>query len=305
MFNFVNPQAVLISNADPLKKIELAGRTCYKSEDKITDTSAKKFVRRLMDSHHTAMVEHAVVVFDVTGYVEKYHLPFTAQNPYLRTTSRPGRKLVSGNVRAINEFEDFATKLLQQELFNEFPDLVYDEELMYNKISGIQLVDLDSLPGLTLEEIEAHKALTLRLTTDRGVTHELVRHRPCSFAQESTRYVNYKEGISVALPAGFYERPVEVQEEYQKAFEDANRHYARLIELGQKPQEARAVLPTATKTEIVVTANVAEWNHIFNLRLFGTTGAPHPDIKALMEIAYEEAGKDPLVAQYREMTAEK
>lgn len=161
-----------------------------------------------------------------------------------------------------------------------------------------KIIDIDTTPNLSLEELAQHKYLSFRLVTDRGVTHELVRHRIPSFGQESTRYVNYMEGIAICLPTGFYERPEIVQMEYQAAFVDADNHYRKLIELGEKPQQARAVLPTALKTEIVVTTNLAEWNHIWNLRMFGTTGAPHPDIKALMDKVYMQAVTIPTVSQY-------
>lgn len=305
MFQFVNPSATMITEADHFKRIEAAGRTCYKSEDRITDTSARGFVRGLMNSRHTAMVEHAVFVFDVS-HVSVDVLVSLNACPYINLTlnGENGRALASGNLRAINEqaAHSLGAAMLLKALFNLDAGLVYENELMSDcNVDDVKIVDIDTIPNLSAHEIEQHKHLTFRLITDRGVTHELVRHRPPSYGMESTRYVNYLAGISICLPTGFYEKPEVVQEEYQLAFQDADNHYRRLIELGEKPQQARAVLPTALKTEIVVTTNIKEWNHIWNLRLFGTTGAPHPDIKALMEQVYAIAGTDQTVAKYLAM----
>lgn len=316
---FVNPTATLITEKDPYKKIELAGRTCYKSEDKITDESAPKFVRALIKSQHTAMLEHQTFVFELKcpyhDVMEKY-LDIMYNHPYIHTTDyewpqfEERRVLVSGNVRALNECED-AWPMLKA-LQKEYPALVYSSDSLYlNRVNDgawhditASIVDLDTLPNLTMTEVHVHKTLTFRVVTDRGVTHEMVRHRPASYAQESTRYVSYQNGISIALPTGYMEKAMEVQEEYETAFFDAESHYRALLDLGEKPQQARAVLPTGLKTEIVMTTNLAEWQHFFNLRLWGTTGAPHPDMKTVAGLMYDEAlNKDPVFAKWASMTS--
>lgn len=298
----IKPSAVLIDNIDPFKKIELAGRTCYKSEAKITSDSSKAFVQRLIKNGHTAMLEHQVFMFELNtrnnyNQREKY-LKYLRSCKFLNVTDnfddfelnnvqRKQRILVSGNLRAICERN--INDPIFRELRRKYPDLVYGKAAEpplseMNRFASVKakLVNLNDYEDLTQTELYTHCHITLKLTTDRGVTHELVRHRLCSFAQESTRFVNYKEGISIALPADFKEKAPEIQEEYEKAFMDAETHYCHLIEMGETPQQARAVLPTALKTEIVVTANMSEWHHIFDLRLNGTTGTPHPDMKALM-----------------------
>ncbi len=303
---YIKPYVELIDEKDPFKKIELAGRTCYKSEAKITDDSAKKFVCGLIKSKHTAMVEHQVFVFqpDYKNSGElMYFLDAIRAAGYLRITSvrtaaGNWRTLISGNVRALNECSNAGPLL--REVQGVYPELVYAPENNLELFPNVKvnLVNLDDISDLTYEEVETHKNFTFRFITDRGVTHELVRHRPCSFAQESTRYVNYKQGISIALPTGFYEKPEAVQEEYTTAFWDSEKHYCNLIEMGESPQQARAVLPTALKTEIVVTTTFAEWLHILNLRMVGTTGAPHPDIKTVMEMAYAHMCEDPIIQKY-------
>ncbi len=130
-----------------------------------------------------------------------------------------------------------------------------------------------------------HYGITAKFVTDRGISHEIVRHRLASFAQESTRYCNYikdKFGneISVIKPQelvkGSFEYIV-----WKKQCEQAEKAYFKLIDNGVSPETARSVLPTSLKTTIVMTANVREWRHFLNLRAIGTTGKPHPDMQAL------------------------
>lgn len=134
-----------------------------------------------------------------------------------------------------------------------------------------------------------HYSFSVLFTVDRGVSHELVRHRVASFAQESTRYCNYgHEGeITVILPV-FFDTGMGVNsnsivfEEWKQSCEVAERKYISLLEKGATPQEARAVLPNSLKTDIVVTANLREWRHILSLRAVGTTGKPHPQMREVM-----------------------
>lgn len=142
------------------------------------------------------------------------------------------------------------------------------------------------------EAMIEHSFLSVKFTVDRGVSHELVRHRIASFAQESTRYCNYakdKFGAECAfidLEPGIMldnkmkkmsgEEIALVMAEWTSAMEDAERHYMRLLELGATPQIARAVLPNSTKTEITVSANYREWRNFFKLR---TPITAHPQMR--------------------------
>lgn len=131
---------------------------------------------------------------------------------------------------------------------------------------------------------------------DRGVSHELVRHRLAAWAQESTRFCNYILGkfggqITVIYPPDFCITTDKVSAEVVKdrrriLFETIEQHYMWEIEQGIKPQIARGVLPTALKTEIWITANLREWMHIFSLRLEGASGPPHPQMVELMGLTY-------------------
>lgn len=133
------------------------------------------------------------------------------------------------------------------------------------------------------ESMIEHSSLSVKFIVDRGVSHELVRHRIASFAQESTRYVNYAKDKFGSECNFIYLRPgIEldnkmknmtademafVLKEWHEAMEDAEKHYMKMIELGATPQIARSVLPNSTKTEITITANYREWRNFFKLRV--------------------------------------
>lgn len=129
-----------------------------------------------------------------------------------------------------------------------------------------------------------HVNLSVLFITDRGVTHELVRHRLAAYNQESTRYCNYSSNkfngdVQFIIPHDMCDWQESDRKTFKAACEDAESYYKTLIFHGMSPQEARAVLPTCTKAEIVMTANLREWRHVFELRC--TAGA-HPQIQALL-----------------------
>lgn len=150
------------------------------------------------------------------------------------------------------------------------------------------------------EAMLEHASITVGFVTDRGITHELVRHRIASFAQESTRYCRYSDDkfgneityvdikdaldidpVTSKLDA---EKKMLIVDEWISACEDAEKHYLKMIDLGCSPQMARSVLNNSTKSKIVVTANIREWRHILKLRAVGTTGKPHPQMVQLMSV---------------------
>lgn len=125
-----------------------------------------------------------------------------------------------------------------------------------------------------------HSSLSVKFVVDRGVSHELVRHRLASFAQESTRYCNYSNDkfgkeITVIEPC-FFSSLSDSYTFWKHAMESAEEHYFSLLDSGATPQEARSVLPNSTKTEITITANYREWRNFFKLR---TTKAAHPQMR--------------------------
>lgn len=140
-----------------------------------------------------------------------------------------------------------------------------------------------------------HGSATVRFVTNRGVTHELVRHRLCAFAQESTRYVKYDGEMEFILPVSHLKKSdldddtslslythMEENRRFKEGLQTVENVYKDLLRQGWQPQSAREILPNALKTEIVVTANYREWRHILELRALGTTGKPHPQMQSLM-----------------------
>ena len=190
----IEPKVKLVNAPDYttlLSTVEQAGRTCYKSEDKITDGSAEKFVRNILKRGHEAVIEHA--------------------------------------------------------------------------------------------------SLTVRFTCDRGVSHEIVRHRLAAYCQESTRYCNYsKDGfggeITVIKPMSFdcSDSPYRI---WKRSCENAETAYFDLLNEGCTPQEARSVLPNSLKTEVVMTADMREIRHFLRLRC---SSSAHPDMKVIANLLLKE-----------------
>lgn len=145
------------------------------------------------------------------------------------------------------------------------------------------------------EAMLEHYSFSVKFTVDRGVSHEIVRHRIASFAQESTRYCNYgnaEGGISVIKPYNLGAS----YKSWLSSVQSAETAYLSMLESGSTPQEARSVLPTCLKTEIVMTANLREWRHFFNLRAIGVTGKPHPQmVEVALPLLREVQSKIPVI----------
>jgi thymidylate synthase (FAD) len=202
--NLIKPSYQILTDINPfqvIRNIEAAGRTCYKSEGKITNNSASDFVTKIIKSGHESVIEH--------------------------------------------------------------------------------------------------ESISVRFICDRGVSHELVRHRLASFSQESTRYCNYSGGVTFIIPPwvdiepGEYEFATQyikfskdaLSRQWCGAMEMAEAAYKDMLQFGWSPQQARSVLPNSLKTEIVMTANLREWRHILKLR---TAKAAHPQMREIMCPLLEE-----------------
>jgi thymidylate synthase (FAD) len=278
-----------------LKKIELVGRTCYKSEDKITDDSAEKFVSNLIKSGHEAMLEHASFCFEVDQMLYKRtqdvinwleEMNFTS---FLRFT-HDGRYIISGNVRAWRSFFAAVIKLLEKlpyvfksfikdypVLFPEFQKVKFNGKTKDSFMKPLSICDLK-----TENEFLTHCDITVKFIVDRGVSHELVRHRVASFAQESTRYCNYGKDkfggqLTFIIPL-YLDYKSAGWNVWKETMEKCEKSYFDLLNIGLTPQEARAVLPNSIKTELMMTANAAEWIHFFELRACNKTGKAHPQM---------------------------
>lgn len=147
------------------------------------------------------------------------------------------------------------------------------------------------------ESVLEHSLLTVRFTCDRGVSHEIVRHRMAAYTQESTRYCNYASGkfgreITFVAPSTLKKDSIEYFEWYQ-ACDEAEKNYIACVQLNMKPEQARAVLPMSVKTEVVMSANYREWRHFIKLRCAKTA---HPDIRKLaLELLCELQLRIPVV----------
>lgn len=315
---------ILPKQKNLMKKIELVARTCYKSEDLITEDSCIKMVNNLIQRQHYAMLEHATLVLnvdsnsfnDALGLVNhlekglKLRKDYKTFKSYLNFTDYNAYYIISGNIRAWIEFLSecveaigkiplFFKKYLEQNktednlvLFKSFYQenggmFVYPEE----EIWSCQIKDTSKL---SIRERLIHETLSVKFTVDRGVTHELVRMRDCSFAQESTRYCNYSKGkfgneITVIepcfwniIPENSTPESIACYNAWYDSCKYSETQYFKILNNGGTPQQARDVLPTSVKADIIMTTNIREWVHILELRALGTTGKPHPQMEEVM-----------------------
>lgn len=256
------------------KFIELAGRTCYKSENKITEDSASEFVHRMVKSGHGAMLEHGTVyltipisdISDPTIY--KYIL-----NPYSKAFIDFTNSYITTNYRVLVE--------------NNW---------------------LDDLKYISEPYLFHAKRTTVKFICDRGVSHEFVRHRVFSFAQESTRYCNYTKDkfdseLTFIIPCwikdikednyysfiDYHSDNIDGSKEWYDSCLNAEKVYFALIEDNNwKPQEARSVLPNSLKTELIMTGFDSDWQNFFKLRC--ATNA-HPQAKELADMLKDKFNK--------------
>lgn len=271
------------------KQIERAGRVCYKSEDKITEDSAKGFVGRMVKSGHGAMLEHGTVYLKI---------------PY-------------GTMDDRGEFSN--EPIVIKYIDNPYSVVMNNSENDYWYITSnyrviIENGWIDDLQYLC-EPTEFHaKRITVHFVCDRGVSHEFVRHRVMSFAQESTRYCNYSKDkfgneltfiiprwLSLSNGSYTYDYPNGFTKDGSKwdsklelntfllSLVRSEATYLELIEQGWIAQQARAVLPNSLKTELVMTGFVSDWKRFFRLRSrIAKTGKPHPQAQELADPLMDE-----------------
>ncbi len=196
--HIILPSIEIIDSIDGIKiikKIEKIGRVCYKSEGKITEDSAEKFISNIIESGHESVIEH--------------------------------------------------------------------------------------------------ETISVRVICDRGVSHEIVRHRIASYSQESTRYCNYSnekfgKELTVIKPIFWTEDSIEYKV-WLEMMNEIEKKYNMLVDMGAKPQEARSILPNSLKTEIIMTMNLREWRHFFKLR---TSLRAHPQMREIAIIILEKFKKE-------------
>lgn len=251
------------------KHIEKCGRVCYKSEDKITDDSYEKFVQMLIDRGHTAMLEHGTVCFELDKgesilcdkFIEKFE-----NNPY--------SKVKNLYYDLDNPIERYCKSRITTN-FRVTTDLKMSDDYRFL-----------SEPYLEL------KRITVKLVCSRAVAQQLTRHRKFSFAMESQRYCNYSnkkfdEEITFVMPRWYEEAKYFDSyklNEFDKMLESIEELYMFYISCKMKPQEARAILPNATKTELVMTGFIEDWEYLFELRCSDSKlGKPDPETSYLVD----------------------
>ncbi|PID72774.1 MAG: FAD-dependent thymidylate synthase [Desulfobulbus propionicus] len=259
-------------------RIEYSGRICYKSEERITEDSAIPFVRKMAAHGHNSVLEMGVVTFRVYGATQKQiDALFFCQPKYMHIeVEQDNTLLVTASIRSYKEFyvnnqdNEIGQALI---IF-----LAARHPYFYEKIAvpehGAENLTIKKLELSEVEQLEGaklalHRYLGIKFIVNRAVTHELVRHRPCSFLQESQRYCRYSTDrfgneVTFVQPL-FFEQGSPEFELWKKAMEETEQLYLKLLETAP-PQAARTVLPNSCKTEIIVYTNLLEWQHIVALR---------------------------------------
>ena len=259
------------------RQIEIAGRTCYKSEDKITDTSAKEFVERMVKSGHGAMLEHGTVYL---------LLNMASRQQYFKYCSNPYSVANSTGEAEKGTWLGFVTTNYRVLVENNW---------------------LDDLQYICEPGKEHEKRITVKFVCDRGVSHEFVRHRVFSFAQESTRYCNYSKDkfgneLTFIIPSWLYYEEQQFTDKNDSSCSirtdlseheyfidlllEAERTYNFLVQYcGWKPQQARAVLPNSLKTELIMSGTIEQWKGFFVLR---DAPSAHPQARELAEPLHAE-----------------
>ena len=253
------------------KHIELCGRTCYKSSDKITESSAEPFVTRMINSNHGAMLEHGTIYLTIP--IEKYN----SDKYFPKEASVETRNKLRGiHVNIGDEFA-YVTLNLRHIISNDFQD-----DLIYMS------------PPL----INHEKRYTVKFTANIQYYKDTTRHRVFSWAIESTRYCNYLKNrfggsLSFITPpwlkgSKWYQKLI-----YKTTLQVIEWGYLLLVKSGWQPQQASNVLPQATKADVIMTGYASDFKHFFSLRADGATGQPHPQVKELalpLKKAFEEYG---------------
>lgn len=278
-YEIVEPKSYNLE--DVYKHIELCGRVCYKSEDKITPDSSTKFVDRMIKSSHMSTLEHGTIYL-----YREFELP--AQN-----TTTSGEYHVEYYTWA-QPYKDNPYSIVSV-LYRK--DGIAQVYVTTNYRVIVENVLEDDLQYMVDQPMDHHeRRYTVRFVCDRGVSHEFVRHRHFSFSQESQRYCGYNKNkfgneITFIKPYCIFGNIDEIDRDnmvfdmFLNQLELAEDAYMGLLEDGCIPQEARAVLPNATKTELVMTGFASDWQHFFDLR---DDSRAHPDAQKLAKPLHEE-----------------
>ena len=299
----IEPSTEELFNPNPQKHIEFIARTCYKSEDKITEDSNKVMCKNLYKNKHWAMLEHFIFIYKINKTInfKSNFVEILSAEKYIDVTEQiiinERRTILSFNARSlldlIIKYKDHEHIL--NDLIMLIEKIVYDydcDEIFGNRFKKVDhdnFIKIDDVTILTPIEQFIHGWHSIKFVCDRGISHEIVRHRVASFAQESTRYCNYskdKYGKEITVIKPFYlnddynasTNEIAAYGVWEIAMRESEKAYFKMLDLGYSAQEARIVLPTNLKTELIMTAKNYEWNHFFELR---ADKPAHPQMKEL------------------------
>lgn len=261
---------------DFYQKIALVAHNCYQVN---RDKDQKKFVNSLLGFKHYAMIEHKVFVAKISMHMHQELIEL--YNRFIVLAKDDKDYYCAFSLRPILEAYQANQKGVLTDLINVLPEEV--KELFPQFISEdieARLLSDEEIGRLPREVYDKVKFITIKIITDRGVSHELVRHRIASYAQESTRYCNYSKDkfsneLTMIEPLDYKEN----QEMYDRTFSMIEKEYIELMKNKIAPEMARAILPNKLKTSIIITASVEEFKTIFSLRC---DQRAHPDIRDIM-----------------------
>ena len=284
-----NSSVELIREPNILKKIELAGRTCYNSQNLITEDSYKKFISKIMAHGHTSVIEHSniIIKYHKTFEVEDAEFVFewllarkgmTNAHVWITFEQEDGEYfiLISGNARAWVDFlsektnehlldSDDHVKNLYLALHERYPEIFIEDR-------GLPWCE-DSIEFLTESEAAdiniVHTSYTFKIITSRDITHQIVRHRTLSFSQQSQRYVNFsldKNDGEITYIQPRIEEDTQSYNDWKIECQNIENVYNGFTDDGLPPEVARCILPNCAKTIIYVTGHYLDWQHFIELR---------------------------------------
>ena len=274
-------------------RIEACGRICYKSEDKISPESAEPFIRNIIKHGHNSVTEMAVLTLSIVYDSESFASQLFHLLPKFLHIDKIEKKelLVTGSVRAFRElFQANPTvkmvKAIAEFLGRRHPlfyeDLLPARGLVKQEGVKVEKVPLETVDTLPADLLAKHRHVAVLFVVNRAITHEIVRHRPVSYLQESQRYCRYSQdkfGSEVTfIKPMFFNKGSAEYSMWEQAMQETEKIYLKLLQTSS-PQAARTVLPNSCKTELITFANLLEWLHIFKLR---TSKGAEPSMREVM-----------------------
>ena len=278
----IEPSAEIIedelSSLSVYQRIDRCTSVCYQRPPKPTEDDARAFCKKLVDLKHFAALEMAVVhlLSDIVDVPSSKYITHTMLD------ARGERCVITGSIRALLEADGEYGSHVWNLLADQYPVFFAESDLPGNRV---RFAEPHEIPW-------QHQHVAVRFIVNRAVSHELVRHRPCSFLQESQRYCRYGDDVVFVRPEWWSQNMLLNANTKALAW---NRHmvnseieYKTLLREKLTPQQARAVLPNSTKTELIVYASLPQWKHIFGLRC---SAAADPEMVRVMRPLRDEFRK--------------